>query len=202
MFDENLTWTKHINQIENKISKSLGMLYRAKYLLDKNCLKNIYFSFIHTYINYGNVAWGSTSHTKLKKIFTTQKQASRIISHADKHAHARPLLRDLGILNVYQLNIYQNLLLFYKANHGISPRVFWNKFQKPNHRYPTRSISENYYKIPKSTLKQTWFSLSIRGPFLWNKVLNRDLKLLQNVSIFKTKVKETLLSLDCELSFY
>ena len=37
------------------------------------------YSFIHTYVNYGNIAWCSTLTTKLKKLGFKQKQALRNI---------------------------------------------------------------------------------------------------------------------------
>ena len=40
---------------------------------------DIFFIYIHWYINYGNIAWASTSQTELKKILTKQKHAVRII---------------------------------------------------------------------------------------------------------------------------
>ena len=43
LFDENLTWKNHINLIENKMSKSLGILYRAKFLLNQKHRKNVFF---------------------------------------------------------------------------------------------------------------------------------------------------------------
>ena len=43
IIDENLTWKNHIEVVENKIPKNIGVLYRASYLLDfKNLLKNIF----------------------------------------------------------------------------------------------------------------------------------------------------------------
>ena len=30
MVDENLTWNNHIHKLENKLSKNIGLLYRAK----------------------------------------------------------------------------------------------------------------------------------------------------------------------------
>ena len=33
--DENITWNKHIELVENKISKNIGILYRASHYLDK-----------------------------------------------------------------------------------------------------------------------------------------------------------------------
>ena len=39
LFDKNLTWKNHINLTESKISR-----------------KNVYVSFMHSCINYGNIA--------------------------------------------------------------------------------------------------------------------------------------------------
>ena len=48
LFNETLSWKNHTNLIENKISKSLGILHRAKFLLNQRSRKNVYFSFIHS----------------------------------------------------------------------------------------------------------------------------------------------------------
>ena len=76
---------------------------RTKYQKSR---KNAYFSFIHSYFNYGNIAWGNTYKTKLKKIFTYQKKTARVILFADHLAHAKPLRLDMNALNVYQTIIY------------------------------------------------------------------------------------------------
>ena len=40
LVDENLTWIDHITLVENKLSKNLGLLHKAKnYLNKKSCLK-------------------------------------------------------------------------------------------------------------------------------------------------------------------
>ena len=50
-----------------KIKKYKGIIYKAKFLLNKTCLKNIYFFFIKSYIIYANIAWACANQTKLKK---------------------------------------------------------------------------------------------------------------------------------------
>ena len=75
--DENLTWKEHIKYTENKIAKNIGLLWKAKPFVNKKCLLSLYFSYIHSYINYANIAWGSTYITNLKKINSQQKHAIR-----------------------------------------------------------------------------------------------------------------------------
>ena len=60
LLDENLTSKDHISTIENKIDKNIGLIFRAKNVLNKNSLIKLYYSFIHSYLNYTNMAWSST----------------------------------------------------------------------------------------------------------------------------------------------
>ena len=48
--DQNLMWRDHIHTVKNKIAKYIGLLYQGKHYLDKNCLKQIYFAYIHAYL--------------------------------------------------------------------------------------------------------------------------------------------------------
>ena len=101
MLDENVNWQEHIRTVENKIAKNIGLLYRAKYLLNKASLKCIYFTYIHSYLNYANIAWASTYRTKLKAIYLLQKRAVRIVFNENNMTHSRPLSRSLNALNIY-----------------------------------------------------------------------------------------------------
>ena len=113
--------------------------------------------------------------SKLKKKFTYQKKAARVIFFADCLAHVKPLILDMNALNVHQINIYQNLILLYKAHRGTAPLIFLNKFSKINHNYLTSSKNSSSYTILKLTMKLTNFAISRRGPILWNTVLDATL---------------------------
>ena len=68
LLDENLSWNDHIKYIENQVAKNVSLLHRAKLFLEKNLLLTIYYSYIHTYLNYANLSLGSTNRAKLKKL--------------------------------------------------------------------------------------------------------------------------------------
>ena len=67
MLDEHISWNDHIKTVENKLAKNIGLLNRVSYFLNRNSLKTIYFSYIHSYLNYASIAWASTYVIKLKK---------------------------------------------------------------------------------------------------------------------------------------
>ena len=201
LLDECLTWKKHIEMIENKISKNIGILYKAKFLLNQKCLKSIYFSFIHVYINYANIAWSSTNPSKLTKILNKQKHASRIILSEERNAHARPLMKKLKVLNTFQLNIYQILLFMFKTKNEESPNIFSNQFSNVNHKYPTK-FSENNFKQPKRISNSTYYSIVNRGPYLWNNVLSNDEKSISSYLQFKKSIKQKLLECETEEKYF
>ena len=201
IIDENITWRNHINYLSNKISKNIGVMYRARRFLNLQNMKSLYFSLIHSYINYGNIAWGSTNKTKLLKLHKHQKHAGRIIFFKRRTSPSRNLMKKLNILNTYQINLYQNLIFMYQHKSQTLPSVFQNILKKINHKYPTRK-SELDYKIPSKKSKISQFSISHRAPYLWNNILSDKLKTCASLPSFKNKVKYFLFSQDNESIYF
>ena len=79
MLDENISWEEHLCTVETKLAKNIRLLYCTKPLPKEKSLKSIYFAYIHSYLNYANIAWASTYRTKLKTIHFHQKHAVRIV---------------------------------------------------------------------------------------------------------------------------
>ena len=121
------------HQTENEIAKNIGILYKARPYLDKIALLCLYYSYIHSYLNYANTAWWSTNRTYLRKIQSQQKHAIKIIFHESKLAHTREHLKENNILNIYRLNIFTNLPFLHSVKNGIVPNVFFSKFLRPSH---------------------------------------------------------------------
>ena len=95
--DEQLSWKNHISIVENKVAKNIGSLHKAKNVFSKGGLKTLYFSFVHSYLNYGNIVWGSTTRTKLKKLANKQKQAIRAIYAAE---YTRENMEEMKVTNL------------------------------------------------------------------------------------------------------
>ena len=66
---------EHLKLTKNKNAKDTGLRYKAKFYLNKDSLLALYFSYIHFYINYTNLVWGSTHRTYLRNINSQQKHA-------------------------------------------------------------------------------------------------------------------------------
>ena len=72
MLDKHISWNDHIKTVENELAQNIGLLNRASYFLNKHSLNTIYFSYIHSHLNYANIAWATTCHKTKKNKFATE----------------------------------------------------------------------------------------------------------------------------------
>ena len=165
LLDENLSWKTYIKYIENKISKNIGIFFKVRPFLNKRSLLSLYYSYIHSYINYGSVSWGSTCRANLKKINSQQKHALRIIFNKSKFEHTSELFKSSKILNVYKTNTFNPAVFMHKIQGKSAPSIFLRKFRRPSHSHPTRFSHLNYVK-PTPKLNKCKNGISYRGPFI------------------------------------
>ena len=193
----------HIQILENRFSKKIGLLYRAKPDLDKNTMTTVHFSFFHSYLNYGNINWASTTKSKLRKIASQQTQAVNAIPKNDNQEikNSRKFMEENGILIVCKLNLYQVLNLMFTVHNQTIPKSFQTKFQYIEHKYETRQ-SKNGFVIPKRNRRITRFAISSRGPHIWNSLTNNPTNTIDFYLLFKSTLKENLLKLKTETNYF
>ena len=61
--DEKLTWFEHIQYIKCKIAKGIGIICKARQLLNSKTLCTLYYCFVYPYLNYCVEVWGDTFKT-------------------------------------------------------------------------------------------------------------------------------------------
>ena len=194
MLDEHISWIDHARTIENKVAKNIGLLYRVNQFLNEDS-KTVYFSYIHSYLNYANIPWASAYATKWKIVFLKQKYAVRIVFNKDKLTHSKPLFENLSALNVYQINIYQHLNFMHKFINNQIPSIFSDLIKILDHKYPT-NFSQSRFYLKRYSLNSTKCSISIRGPKLWNDVINKEEKHIQSYSLFQKKIESKLIEIE------
>ena len=195
MVDENLTWNDHINILENKLSKNIGLLYRAKPYLDKNTMTTLYFSFFHSYLNYGNIAWASTTKSILRKIASQQRQAVNAIPKHDNQeiTNSRRFMEENDILNVYTLNLYQVLNFMFRVHNRTILKSFQTKFQYIERKYETRQSKDNFITPKRNTQITNKIHKSLT---------NNPIKTIDFYPLFKSTIKENLLKLKTETNYF
>ena len=71
-------------------------------------LKQLYYTLIYPYLNYGLDSWGAAYKTRLHKICTKQNRCIRSMFFANGREHVTPYYNLLGILkfeNIYRLKV-------------------------------------------------------------------------------------------------
>ena len=189
LLDENLNWKEHIKYTENKITKNLGSLCKARHFLEMNASLALYYSYIQTYINYANIAWGSTCRTNLKKNNSQQKHEIRIIFNKNTFVHTKELFKEQKVLNIYQFNILSNIFM-HRVENKTTPSIFVTKFCKPSHPYPTNFSALNLL-VPTLKLKKSRYRVSIRDPLFWNNILTAAEKTQESLLKFWTTTGKT-----------
>ena len=184
MIDGVLPWKTHVELVENTISKSVEILFKASRFLNSRSLQSMYFALVHPYINYANIAWASTNKTYLKTILVKQKQAARLISSNDISISSRLLIKELNILIIYQINIRQHLI-YVQSKKSIIPRAFNHVFSLIDHIYPTR-LSDNSFKICDFNLKS----------------LTESEESFTDIALFKNNIKEIFINFSNEFLFF
>ena len=193
--DSRLTWTYHINEIENKISKSIGIIYRLSFYLPKSVLRILYCCLILPYLSYCNVVWANTYHSHLKKICSLQTKIIRIISAANNMPFilSDSLFHSLKLLKLQDINKLQQCTFLYRCVNSQIPSKFSDIFVTVSnvHNFDTRSRNQIY--IPKH--RKIIFQHNIRytGPKIWND-LPENIKKSLSTSSLKYKFKKMTIS--------
>ena len=63
IIDHKLNWIEHISYVKDKISKGIGIIYKARQFLTKKALLMLYHAYIYPYMTYCIEAWVCASQT-------------------------------------------------------------------------------------------------------------------------------------------
>ena len=61
IIDCKLSWIPHITYVKNKVSKGIGIIYKARRYLNRRSLLNLYHSFVYPYLIYSLEVWGNAA---------------------------------------------------------------------------------------------------------------------------------------------
>ena len=115
IIDSKLKWQNHIMHIKNKISKTIGILLRARKTICNKLLLTLYNTLILPHFTYCISIWGKTYQKYTNHLTIIQKRIIRIIAHSTHLAHTAPLFQRFKLLTFEQLHTYHSLIFFYNA---------------------------------------------------------------------------------------
>ena len=196
--DSHLTDESHINHIKGKISRGIGILYKAKKCLSDSALLTMYYAFIYPYYTYCLTVWGNTFSSVLEPLIKLQKRAVRQITGAGRYDHTMPIFQSLNVLNIPKLYIYSFLIFLYKYHHQDLPNFFADFFTTNDtfHEHDTRQRKQ--FRPPLARSNQRSRAMRYTGVKI-NNYLNH-MGYNGSFAMFKKGVKKFIIENDVLLS--
>ena len=166
--DEKLGWKEHIEYIRKKLSKSIGLLKKARQYFPKECLRSLYYTFIFPYLNYCIHVWGNTYVSYLDPIIKAHKRIIRIITHSNYIAHTAPLFRQLGILKLDKLYQLKLGIFMFKFKKRELPDIYLKMYTINSSIHDHETRQANNYHVPGFKLDVKKRAVSVQGALTWN----------------------------------
>lgn len=145
-FDSKLSWIRQIDHLCLKLAKASFAVRKIYQIVNKQAAITTYYGLFHSVLSYGILAWGNASIGHIQRIFIIQKSAVRSIVGAKFDEHCRPIFKYLGIMTLFSLIIFENLIHIRRNIHE------YHRLSE-QHNYSTRknnSLIQDRFRLKKT----------------------------------------------------
>ena len=172
ILDSKLSWTQHIQYVNLKLSKGIGILCKLRHLVTKQMLRSLYFTFVQPHIDYGLINWGCANKTSLDSVKKNIKKAARILLFKRKDCHTETLFVNLRILNFDSYNEFTTGKFMWELSNNYLPMCITTLFKSSEIVIPGH---ENNFILPTISTEIKRRSITFNGIKVWKKIPN-DIK--------------------------
>jgi hypothetical protein len=188
--DDRLVWRYHAQAVRNYLLRCVRNFYHLKILCPGSLLRNYYFAFVQSKLNYGITCFLSTYFVHYKSLLTLQKSFIRILSGANRLSPSFPLFVQHKILPLRYLFVFKVLQLFFRISGNLGATI--DSSVDGSERTATRNIRALKPPKPNNSLfRKTFLFL---GPKLYNKLPNH-IKASGSQKTYKTLTRKWLFTL-------
>lgn len=182
--DSLLNWKAEVSAVDDAISSACYALRTLREELTENQLLTIYYALVESRLRYSIKFWGNSYKYNTNRAFIAQKRAIRAMVHIPPWESCAGHFRRLKILTVPSLYIHVLLIDLIKNRH------LYESEDRMKQRLITRRMDLQKVIIPTFNIVQ--HCPRNQAVVLFNK-LPRELKSLNDLNIFRTKLKSLLL---------
>lgn len=191
--DSDLKWTSHVHSLRNQLYPYLFVLRNTRYSLPISTKRSLYFSYIHSHLNYLISIWGYASPSRTNMLQIMQNKAIRSLFWQEYRTgvlNTEGLLRKYGIPNIRQLQTIDSLTMIFKIKHNIVRNDINLPTFESIHGYDTRNRGD--FVLPRSRLNLLHNSIFASGLAQYNR-LPQDVKRETELFNFKKALKAHIL---------
>lgn len=118
--DEGISWKSQIEKVCDRINRFAYVLKRLRNATDRKTILTAYHAYVASVLRYGLLLWGNG--VNINKVFVTQKKCIRAIYGVPPYQTCKPLFKELNILTVPNLYIFE-VCKFVRYNPGLFHRA-------------------------------------------------------------------------------
>ena len=186
--DEKLDWKAHISRTLSTVSRNIGLISRARYILDKKSMLMLYHAIVLPHYSYCAFVWGTTYPTNLDSLVISQKRIVRRIENVHYRAHTSPIFKKLNILKLRDLITQQKLLVLHNFLTGNMPISYARSF---NLHQPERDTRQTIHFVQPSVYHNyRQFAFTVACPRTWNDVIASRIPDLNDIPASKYQFKK------------
>ena len=166
----------------------------SKNYIDQEARLTLYYSFFHSYLNYGSILWSpSLSPGNLNKIRKKQNKAIRIIKNSRSKLNYDVIYSELKILPIEDHINFEMLKSLHKFVHKQLPDPLMRhfNFSSQHHTYPTRHSTDPRFP-GRYCYNGLINSYICKGPTIWSK-LPQEYKNICNPYTFSRQIKNKMI---------
>ena len=190
--DQNLSWSKHVNETAKIVSSGIGALKRLRPFICGDTAILLYRALIEPYFDYCCPVWDGLSNELADKLQKLQNRGIRVITNSDYYSSATALRGELGWDNLCTRRKKQKLKLMFKTLNDQSPEYLKGLFMPFSTDYGLRN-SDNKLALPKPRTDFLKRSFCYSGAQLWNS-LPSNVRAIRSFTKFKNKIDGQLSS--------
>lgn len=111
--DSKVSWESHIDDLKQKIAPICGALWKMSSFVPRSWLLKIYYSMVHSRLQYLSALWGSARQVRIRELQSLQNRCLKIVFNLPRLYSTQLLYEDMrhSALPIRGLHAMQNISL-------------------------------------------------------------------------------------------
>ena len=210
LFDNNLKWSTHIDNVSKKASSSLGFVMRNLRKCPQECKKTAYIALVRSTLEYGAVIWDPPLEKDIYKLEKINRKAARFITgdfRSKTPGCVTAMLHDLNLPTLQSRRRDKRLTFLYNIQMGKVQAIDKDIYLKPiRHKRQIRAktfsgcVTNNFltrhqnlnskcFKLPESNTSAYRHSFFPKTIAEWN-ALPEDIVSAPSAEVFKSRLRQ------------
>ena len=176
ILDSKMSWIQHMAYVKNKVSKWIGIMFKARTYLDRTSLINLYNAYIYPYLIYCVESWGNAPKCHLDQLYILHtKKIVRLITFSKYnqgvHVSSKFIFREFQVSPLYHLiHIIQDRIGFmmYTFLSGLLPDIMSEVWMVNNEVHDHFTRQSHFLHTRKGNNHACIQSFNNTGPRIWN----------------------------------